>query len=39
LSLQPVARSPVLTRIAIREKLDGKVVDGMEKVSDEPYQS
>jgi hypothetical protein len=27
-----------MTHIAIQEKLDGKVVDWMEKVSDEPYQ-
>jgi quercetin dioxygenase-like cupin family protein len=28
-----------MTHIAIREKLDGKAVDWMEKVSDEQYQA
>jgi hypothetical protein len=28
-----------MTHIAIQEKLDGRVVDWMEKVSDEQYQS
>jgi len=28
-----------MTHIAIQEKLDGKVVDWMEKVSDEQYQA
>jgi len=28
-----------VTHIAIQETLDGKVVDWMEKVSDEQYQS
>ena len=28
-----------MTHIAIQENLDGKVVDWMEKVSDEQYQS
>jgi hypothetical protein len=27
-----------ITHIAIPEKPDGKVVEGMEKVSDQPYQ-
>ena len=30
--------STAMTHIAIQEKLDGKVVDWMEKVSDEQYQ-
>jgi hypothetical protein len=29
---------PAMTHIAIQEKLDGKVVDWMEQVSDEQYQ-
>jgi hypothetical protein len=28
-----------MTHIAIQEKLDGKVVDWMEKVSDEQYEA
>jgi quercetin dioxygenase-like cupin family protein len=31
--------STAMTHIAIQEKLDGRVVDWMEKVSDEQYQS
>jgi hypothetical protein len=28
-----------MTHIAIQEELDGKAVDWMEKVSDDPYRS
>ena len=28
-----------MTHIAIQENLDGKVVDWMEKISDEPYRA
>jgi quercetin dioxygenase-like cupin family protein len=33
------APNTAMTHIAIQEKLNGKVVDWMEKVSDEQYQS
>ena len=32
-------RATAMTHIAIQEELDGKVVDWMEKVSDEQYQA
>jgi len=33
------AATTAMTHIAIAEKLDGKAVDWMEKVSDEQYQA
>ena len=32
------ARTPFMTHIALQEALDGKVVDWMEKVTDEEYR-
>ena len=33
-----LACGQAMTHIAIQEELDGKVADGMEKVTDEQYQ-